>query len=237
MRVDHDRPFAGRTIDSVAARGKHLLMQFSGDLILHTHLRMNGAWHLYRPHARWQRKAGDMRVLVATNAVVAVAFNVPIAEFLTARDVERHRELAALGPDVLDPAFDEDEAKRRVRAQAGRPVGDVLLDQRVMAGIGNVFKSEILFEAGVAPFRFVETVSDSELDRIVAIARRLMAMNVRGATRGRRTTRSLDPAAGLWVYGRGGRPCRRCGTPIQSRKTGPDARVTYWCPRCQPESS
>ncbi len=236
LRVDHDRPVAGRTIESVVSRGKHLLMQFSGDLILHTHMRMNGSWHLYRPDARWQRSAADMRVLVATDSVVAVAFSVPVAEFLTSRDVARHRALAALGPDLLDRTFNDDDARRRLRAQADRLVADALLDQRVMAGIGNVFKSEILFETGVAPFRLVSTLSEAEIDRIVATARRQMTMNVRGAARQRRTTRSLDPKAALWVYGRGGRPCRRCGTPIQSRKTSPDARVTYWCPRCQPAS-
>src|SRR5438477_1913348 len=105
-RVDHDRPIGGRTIESVTSRGKHLLMAFSGDLVLHTHMRMNGAWHLYRPGVRWRRPARDMRLLVATAPYVAVGFTIPVAEFLSGRGLERHHELAALGPDLLDPAFD-----------------------------------------------------------------------------------------------------------------------------------
>src|SRR5438876_11770639 len=109
-RVDHDHPISGRTIESVASRGKHLLMAFSGDLVLHTHMRMNGSWHLYRPGERWRRPARDMRVLVAAADIVAVGFNVPVAELLTARDLQRHRQLAALGPDLLDASFDPVEA-------------------------------------------------------------------------------------------------------------------------------
>src|SRR5207247_4509624 len=113
--VDHDRPIAGRTIESVTSRGKHLLMTFSGGLVLHTHMRMNGSWHVYRPGERWQRTAREMRLLVATDAFVAVGFNVPIAEFLSPRDLQRHRELSALGPDVLGAAFDRGEVLRRMR--------------------------------------------------------------------------------------------------------------------------
>ena len=241
-RIDHDRPIAGRTIESVISRGKHLLMTFSGDLVLHTHMRMNGAWHLYRPGVRWRRPVREMRVLVATADVAAVGFNVPVAELLTAKDLRRHRQLAALGPDLLDPSFDTIEARRRMRASDQVAAGDVLLDQRVMAGIGNVLKSEILFVSGVDPFRRIANLADDDLDRIVGVARELMAMTARmhtargfsRADAGRNTTRSMNPNAKLWVYGRGGLPCRRCGTPIRSKKTGPDARLTYWCPRCQP---
>src|SRR5438034_5423158 len=232
MRVDHDRPIRGRTIESVCARGKHLLMAFSGDLFLHTHMRMNGSWHIYRPGGRWRRPAHDMRILVATPDVVAVGFNVPIAEFLSARDLRRHRELGALGPDLLDASFDQSEVRRRVRSLPRETIGDVLLNQRVLAGAGNVFKSEILFVAAVDPFTRVDDLADADLDRIISVARELMAMNTRGT--GRQTTRSMDPRSKLWVYGRGGLPCRKCGAPIQWRKTGVDARLTYWCPRCQP---
>src|SRR5439155_21132568 len=115
-RVDEDHPVAGRTIDSVSSRGKHLLMQFSGDLILHTHMRMNGSWHLYRPRDRWRAPARDMRLLVATASYVAVGFTIPVAEFLSGRGLQRHKELTALGPDLLDPRFDRDEVLRRIRA-------------------------------------------------------------------------------------------------------------------------
>ena len=240
MRVDHDRPIAGRTIEAVSARGKHLLMAFSGDLILHTHMRMNGAWHVYRTGVRWRRPARDMRVLVATAEVVAVGFNVPVAEFLAPRDLRRHRDLGTLGPDLLDASFDPREVGRRIRACARGAIGDVLLNQRVIAGIGNVLKCEILFLSGIDPFTPVGALSDAALDRTIAVARELMAMNVHAdrlngrTTYGRATRGSLDPRARLWVYGRGGLPCRKCGTAIQSRKTGLDARLTYWCPQCQP---
>ena len=251
-RVADDDPIVGRTIESVRSRGKHVLMTFGGGLTLRTHMRMNGSWHIYRPGERWQRPARDMRVLVGTTDFVAVGFNVPIAEFLSDRDLARHRQLRALGPDLLDSAFDADEARTRLRARGGEAIGDGLLNQRVVAGIGNVFKSEILFVAGIDPFRPVAAVSDEELSRTIDTARQLLHANVLGRaqtttsrgpalserylfreSKGRRTTRSLDPDEKLWVYARGGKPCRRCGTPIESRKTGVDARLTYWCPQCQ----
>jgi endonuclease-8 len=243
-RVAEDHPIVGRRIEAVAARGKHLLMAFSADLTLHTHMRMNGSWHIYRVGERWQRPARDMRVVVGTSDFVAVGFNVPVAELLTPRELARHRDLQTLGPDLLDadvavPA-PGDEIARRMQARDREAVADVLLNQRVVAGIGNVLKSEILFVAGVDPLRAVATLSDAELRRIIDVARDLLRANVLGSRQtlsravGRRTTRSLDPNAKLWVYARGGKPCRRCGTRIVSRKTGIDARLTYWCPHCQP---
>jgi endonuclease VIII len=238
-RVDTDHPLVGRTIESVTARGKHLLMAFSGDLVLHTHMRMNGSWHLYRPGERWQRPRRDLRLSLATDTVVAVGFNVPVAELIPTRELARHPELGALGPDLLDAAFDRPEAIRRVRAHPRDAVADVLLNQRVMAGIGNVLKSEILFVAGIAPFTTIDRLADERLEALIDVARRLLAASVLGRAEtlspafGRRTTRSLDPAAKLWVYGRGGKPCRTCGAAIQSRASGAEARLTYWCPRCQ----
>jgi len=238
-RVADDRPIVGRTIESVSARGKHLLIAFSGGLVLRTHMRMNGSWHLYRLGITWQRPARDMRVLVGAGDVEAVGFNVPVAELLTARELARHAQLNALGPDLLDPAFDPVEAARRMRACGRDAVGDALLNQRVLAGVGNVFKSEILFLAGIEPFTPVAALSDADIDRLVAISREQLAANVLTRSQtlspsiGRRTTRSLDPNKKLWVYGRGGKPCRRCGAPILARKSGLDARLTYWCPRCQ----
>jgi endonuclease-8 len=238
-RIADDSPIVGRTIDAVTARGKHLLIAFSGDLFLRTHLRMNGSWHIYPAGARWRRPARDMRVLVCTADACAVGFNIPVAEFLSRRELERHEQLRSLGPDPLGGAFDAAETLRRMRARAGDPIVDVLLNQRVIAGVGNVFKSEILFLAGVHPFTPVANLADADLERIVATAQAQLAANVMDRSQtlsvaiGRRTTRSLDPAEKLWVYSRGGKPCRRCGAAIQSRKSGPDARVTYWCPACQ----
>jgi endonuclease-8 len=245
-RVADDHPVVGRTVESVSARGKHLLMVFSGNLVLRTHMRMNGSWHLYRTGARWQRPAHEMRVLVATADAVAIGFNVPVAELLSSQQLDRQKEIRTIGPDLLAGAgehyeysVDTVEIVRRMRAQERDAVADVLINQRVVAGIGNVFKSEILFVARIAPFTSVASLSDADLERIVGIARNQLAAAVldpeKTLTRsiGRRTTRSLDPSARLWVYGRSGKPCRQCGSLIRSRKTGLDARLTYWCPRCQ----
>jgi endonuclease-8 len=245
-RVAEDRPIVGRTIESVTARGKHLLMAFSGDLILRTHMRMNGSWHLYRTGAKWQRPSSEMRVLVATAEAVAVGFNVPVGEWLSSRQMERHPQIGALGPDLLNGAgaqyrysVDVTEIVRRMREHARDPIADVLLNQRVVAGIGNVFKSEILFAAGISPFAVVDSLTDADLERLVGMARDQLAASVLDRSRtltpaiGRRTTRSLDPSAKLWVYSRRGKPCRRCGAIIQSKKSGSDARLTYWCPQCQ----
>jgi endonuclease VIII len=209
-------------------------------------MRMNGSWHLYRPGAKWQRPSRDMRVLVATAEAVAVGFNVPVAEWLSSRELERHRHVSALGPDLLAGAgaqyeygVDVAEIVKRMHAHDREAIAEVLLNQRVLAGIGNVFKSEILFAAGVSPFATVDSQTDSDLERIVCIARDQLAASVLDRSRtltpaiGRRTTRSLDPSAKLWVYSRGGKPCRRCGAVIRSQKTGIDARPTYWCPNCQ----
>jgi endonuclease-8 len=239
MRIAEDRTVVGRTIESVSARGKHLLIAFSGDLVLRTHMRMNGSWHLYRPGVRWQRPARDMRVLVATAEAIAVGFNVPVAELLTGRELTRHAELRALGPDWLAPAFDRQEVLRRMRSRRGDAIGDVLLNQRVAAGIGNVLKSEILYLAGIHPFTPVFRLGDDDLETLADVAREQLAANVMSRSQtlspftGRRTTRSMNPNSKLWVYGRSGKPCRRCGRAIQARKTGLDARITYWCPNCQ----
>lgn len=237
-RVDHERPIAGRTVDEVRSHGKHLLIAFSGDLLLRTHMRMEGTWHIYRAGERWKAPRRDVRILIATSTMVAVGFRIPVAEFLTARELARHPVLQALGPDLTHPDFDRDEARRRISAAVGMPVEEVLLDQRVLSGIGNVLKSEILFVARVNPFLAASALDPAALDRVLDAALRLMRMNITELTvsrpvYGRWTTGSLDPGARLYVYGRGGKPCRRCGTPISARKTGPEARLTYWCERCQ----
>ncbi len=251
-RVHDDTPITGRTIEAVEAHGKHMVMRFSGDvtgsdagrvggawhgpLALRTHMRMHGSWHIYRPGERWQRPARDMRVLVATAEFVAVGFNVPDAEFEKAGDVGARDSIARLGPDLLRADFDASEAIRRLRERGPMPVAEALLDQRALAGIGNVFKSEVLFEAGVHPQTRVAALSDERLAALVASARRQLAVNVGDSTPrvGRRTTGRMAVSEGLWVYGRGGRPCRRCGTPIAFERQGIGARPTYWCPRCQP---
>jgi endonuclease-8 len=219
-RVNDDTPLVGRTIERVHATGKHLLIDFSGGLTLRTHMRMNGSWHIYRAGERWQRPRREMRIVVAVGEYEAVAFSVPVAEFV--RDLERHGELRALGPDILADSFDLAEARGRMRERGSEEIGNVLLNQRVIAGIGNIYKSESLFLAGVNPFRRVEELTDDQLDAITAGARKLMLASVAATSRVQR-----------WVYERAGEHCRRCGTDLAFRKQGLDARGTYWCPRCQ----
>jgi endonuclease VIII len=229
-RVDEDAPLAGRTVESVEAAGKNVLMHFSGDLHLRTHMRMHGSWHIYKPGEKWRRPRGDMRVVIETDTWVAVGFNVPVAEFYD----ERQEDLRKIGPDFLGETFDEQEALRRIKARADTEIADVILNQRVVAGIGNEYKSEVLFMSRVNPFSPVRDLSDEQLATILATARKVMQANVRKRSTQRITTFSLDPRQPTYVFGRGGKPCRKCGTPIAYKKQGKDVRGTYWCPQCQP---
>ena len=247
-RIDEDAPIAGRIITSVEARGKHLLMHFgetpglkSRPTTLRTHLRMHGSWHIYRPGETWQRPRGEARIVIETADFVAVGFNIPVAEFLDASQAKRQEDLRRIGPDLLGETFDEDEALRRLRERGAQGIAEALLNQRVVAGIGNVYKSETLFLEGVHPETRAARVDEPALRALLRTARKLLKANVMDSTseivtyRGlRRTTGRTDPAERLWVYGRGGKPCRKCGTAISYKKTGLDARGTYWCARCQP---
>ncbi|HKU37354.1 MAG TPA: DNA-formamidopyrimidine glycosylase family protein [Polyangiales bacterium] len=239
-RVDQDEPIAGRTLLGVEARGKHLLMHLSGGLSLRTHMRMSGSWHIYRPGEAWQRPRAQLRILLETADFVAVAFLVHEAEWLREADMPRSR-IAQLGPDLLSGDFDLETAVSRMQARGGEPICDVLLDQRALAGIGNVYKSEVLFLAGVHPQQPVRELSGDQLRELAALAQRLLRQNVHEDApssittyRGlRRTTRRADPGERLWVYGRAGKPCRRCGSAIIGTAAGKHVRKTYHCPRCQ----
>ena len=239
-RLDADHPIAGRTVTGVTAAGKHLLIRFTPDLVLRTHLRMHGSWHIYRRGERWRRSGQTMRIAIITPRWEAVGFNIPDSEFLTEKEASANVPLQRLGPDLLAESFDPEEAFRRLRSANDRPVLDVLLDQSVLAGIGNVFKSEILFLHGLHPDRPMGTIDDTTLRDLLVTSRGLLRANVTDSRAdvvtwagGRRTTRSSNPADALYVYGRGGRPCRRCGTAVAWGRKGKDARSTYWCPTCQ----
>ncbi len=239
-RVHDDHPLTAMTVETVQSVGKHLLMHFSGGYVLRTHMRMHGSWHIYRPGERWRRSRRDMRVLVATADFEAVGFNLPVAEFIKDRELAKHRILATLGPDALDPHFDRDEAVRRLRSRPALLIADALLNQQLLAGLGNVFKSEVLFSCGINPFVTVARLDDQQLEHLVETGRRLLQANVGASATGlttytgsRRTTGRDNPAEQLWVYGRGRLPCRRCGAAIEVKKHGIDARLTYWCPECQ----
>lgn len=243
QRVHDDTPVTGRIVEDVASHGKWLSLHLSGDLILLTHMLMSGSWHIYRPGERWQRSRYDMRIVLATDAFEAVAFKVPVAEFHTAASLAKRPGFSQLGPDVLAAAFDQPQAIANLQSKPDMEVADALLSQRVLAGIGNVFKSEVCFASHVNPFRKVATLSGEELDHLLTTARKFLKANVVDGARDqivtyagmRRTTQRADPEESLWVYGREGQPCRRCGIPIVMRKQGPGARVTFWCPNCQPE--
>src|SRR5262249_54871215 len=217
-------------------------IHFSGDLILLTHMLMNGSWHIYRPGERWQRARTHMRIVLQTERILAVAFNVQVAEFHSAASLRLRGSLNALGPSLLEPEFDDAEAIVRLRAHPELEIGTALMTQCLLAGIGNVFKSEICFACRVHPFRAVRSLTDAQLSTLVHAARELLQANVADLSdhsvvtyRGlRRTTGRANPEERLWVYDRAGQPCRRCGSPIESYRQGPDARTTYWCPRCQP---
>jgi len=239
---DVQEPIRGRTVLDASSVGKHLLIDFSGDLTLRTHMRMNGSWHIYRPGEKWQIGRQNMRAIVETADFVAVAFNVPVAEFIRTSELRKHQELRRLGPDLLGENFDRHEAFRRIRERGHQEIAVVILTQRVIAGIGNVFKSEVLFLARINPFTPGHLVTDQEINLILDLGLKYLRLNVAdGKGDGivtysgfRRTTGRSDPGERLWVYGRRNDPCRQCGSPIQYRKQGEDARSTYWCAVCQP---
>jgi endonuclease VIII len=242
-RFHDDTPITGQIVDSVESRGKWLLIHFSGGATLATHMLMNGSWHLYPRGERWQRPARDMRIVLENREYQAVAFTVPVARIYTAQALAREKRIPPPDADVLNENFDPTSAARRIRACAAEEIGDVLLHQHVLAGVGNVFKSEVCFVERVNPFCIVTALKDEQIHAFIQTAQRLVAANVledSGNTivtyRGqqRRTTHSTSPQESLWVYGRSGEPCRRCGALIRHRLQGPDARVTFWCPKCQP---
>jgi endonuclease VIII len=216
----------GKRVDAVEAQGKNLLIRFDGGLELRTHLRMNGSWHRYRPGERWRRPPGRARLVLEVDGTVAVCFDAPVVELFETRAEVVHPSLSRLGPDLLDPDFDAMEALRRLRApeRAELSISAALLDQRALAGIGNIWRNETLFAERVNPFVAVHDLDDATLDRLITTARRLLTQSA-GVAPGRAPTK---------VYRRTGRPCPRCGTPIRSAPlSGEVPRTTYWCPSCQ----
>ena len=243
MRFNDDTPLAGQTVDKVEARGKWLLLHFSGGGILASHLLMNGRWHIYRRGERWQLARIHMRIVIANDQYEAVGFRVPVARMHTQQSLDRDLRVAVPENDLLRKEFDAPAALERLTARGNEALADALLDQSVLAGVGNVFKSEICFVNSLHPFRTVASLTREEAAAAIASAQKLLRANVledSGDTivtyRGqqRRTTHNSDPGQSLWVYGRNGEPCRRCGEAIRRRIQGADARITFWCPQCQP---
>lgn len=219
----------GRTVEGVRAYGKHLLFRLSGAISLHTHFRMEGSWHLYRPGRPWRGgPEWHVRAILATDEWQAVGYRLPVLEVLNSSGVERL--LGRLGPDILDDDVDLEDVVGRLRAHSQRAVGDALLDQSLVAGFGLIYVTETLFLRGIAPMTPIQSVPD--LTALVTTGRDLMRAN-----RGHGSQASTgDLRAQHYVYGRAGQPCRRCGTRIRygRQASGDFVRDAYWCPHCQP---
>ena len=224
---------SGGTVVETVSRGKHLLTRIdheTGRWTLHTHLKMEGAWRVFRAGQRWPRSAHQARVVLQTESAVAVGFSLGIVELLARSDEDGI--VGHLGPDLLGPDWDEPEALRRLTAELDRTVHEALLDQRNLAGIGNMYAAELCFTSGLHPATRVAAVPD--LRRLVRRAQQMLTVNKERAVQ--TTTGNLAERERMWVYRRDRSPCRRCRTPIQVAMQGPAGRerATYWCPSCQP---
>jgi endonuclease-8 len=215
---------AGSAVDAVDAHGKHLFLRFDCGLTLHSHLRMTGSWGVYREGQRWRRARRRAWLVLRHGGCEVVEFDGPVLELTSDARARSDPRLAALGQDVIGESFDPRAFLARLRrADQTRPVGDALLNQSIVAGIGNVWKAECCFAAGIDPWRTLADVGDEEALALVSFARRRMRVSAHEGFAAR-------PRA---VYGRAGRPCGRCGAIVRARGQGENDRVTYWCPGCQ----
>jgi endonuclease-8 len=245
--IDHarlrDRQFEceriiGRTVTTVQPRGKHLLMHLDespapgrGALIIHSHLGMTGSWHIYRPGEPWRKPSHYAALILSIKRLEVICFSPRLLELLTADQLRRHPHLTRLGPDMLDPEFDMAEAIRRFRSRNHLPLGEAVLNQTIVCGIGNEYKSDLLFLLGLDPFSPVGRFNDDEITQLLQKARSLMLRNLTGRPR---RTRFGSDAGRLWVYNQVGKPCPKCGAIINLRRQGDAGRTTFWCPECQP---
>lgn len=213
------RRLAGSTVTAVEPVGKHLFIRFDTGLSLHSHMRMTGSWHLYRPGQPWLKPARLARAVLSTDDAVAVLFSAPVVELVREPD----SRVGHLGPDILAPDLDMAEILERARGQTDRALGELLLDQRVSCGIGNIWRCETLWQHHRDPWARADALTDAELSALYETARRMMQASTGPGPRPREA-----------VHGRAGLPCRRCGTRIQARAQGELARITFWCPACQP---
>jgi endonuclease-8 len=218
------RRLAGRAITSVDTHGKHLFLRFDGGLVVHSHLGMRGMWAVYGPGRRWRRSARRAWFVLRCGGQEVVEFDGPLLELMTAARVRFDQRLSALGPDVLAEEFDTERFLRRLHEDAqDRSIGDALLDQRNIAGLGNIWKAEGCWEAAIDPWRLLSRLSDDEAAAIVAAVRPRMSLSAREGPK------AIRPR----VYERAGRPCPRCGQRVTARRQGDANRVTYWCSGCQ----
>jgi endonuclease-8 len=215
----------GRAVRSVDAHGKHLFVRFEGGLTIHSHLRMTGSWRVFADGRRWTRSPRSAWLVLHRAGVEVVQFGGPVLELLTEGRTRFDQRIAQLGPDIIAEGFDADRVLRRLRQEdPTRPIGDALLDQRVLAGIGNLWKVESCFAAGIDPWRRTADVGDDEVRSILDWARPNMQQSALDGKQTRFRT----------IYGRAGAVCPRCkGSRIRSRGQWDDNRTTYWCPGCQ----
>ncbi|MBK9343651.1 MAG: Fpg/Nei family DNA glycosylase [Dehalococcoidia bacterium] len=221
----------GQRCTGVRSQGKNMLIGFENGLALRGHLRMYGTWHVYEPGERWTRPEREVRLVLEVDGAVVVNFGAPVIELVEERSLGYHAPVSNLGPDLLDDAFDAEEALQRLRhpTRAMLTIGDAIMDQRAVAGVGNIWKHEALFHAGVNPWRRVSDLSDDDVRRLLGKAQGLLRASV-----GKENALGLTRRPTMNVYMRGGQPCRRCRTTLRSAPQGVDIRHTAWCPKCQP---
>jgi endonuclease-8 len=222
----------GRTVLDVTPRGKHLLTRIEGGLTLHSHLRMDGTWKVYANGRRWSGggPSHQIRAILGNTDDTAVGYRLPVLELL--RTTDEHRAVGHLGPDLLGPDWNPELALANLLADPARPLGEALLDQRNLAGIGNIYKSELCFLLGATPWLPVGALPADRVAKLPALAKRLLEANRDRPVRSTTGRRGQD----LFVYGRAPRPCLRCHSPIRAADQGDGSRErpTYWCPTCQP---
>ena len=223
----------GSRVDAVESNGKHLFITFGTPqrVVLHTHMKMSGSWHVYRPGERWWEPESEARVIIRSEHVVAPCFHPPIVELLTEKELGLHRVVSGLGPDIIRDEFDMDEAISRLRSNEDRDVATALLDQRTISGIGNVFKVEALFLGRTSPWAQVRDLDDAKLREIVERARLLLRLNRAGGPR--RTHFGLNASERTWVDERAGLPCHVCGTMVESGWHPDEVRKSWYCRTCQ----
>lgn len=222
----------GQEVTRVESRGKHLLLHFADGHVLHSHLGMTGSWRIYLPGQAWGKPARRAGICLHTPTHACVCFSPKTLELLTAAQFSRHRWLGQLGPDLLAAEVDWESITRRARQQGPTTIGEVLMNQAVASGIGNVYKSELLYLTRLSPFRPTRELTDEQLFQLYQLARQQL---LRNRATVRRRTRFRGDGGRLWVYRRAGLPCYHCGTPIRMGRQGQLGRSTYWCPACQPQ--
>ena len=230
-RLEGPTPRLGASIERVDSHGKHLEIVFDDGIVLHTHMRMTGSWHVYRPGQKWRKRRHLARVIIETEDWVAVAFSAPLVETYRQFDQTRHPRAGGIGPDLCQPEADLHECSARLfhYDNPDATIAEALLDQRVMSGVGNVFRCEVLWACGIHPWAKVSTVPQSTcLDLVLTSAHQLRA-NLNSPVR----VTAPDVPGGLAVYGRNGQKCVRCGDVIRLTKIGELVRLLYWCPGCQ----